>query len=176
MKYKLLSGKKSGMAIVIVLMAVTTSLIFATFLLQRSLSQGNEKLVSRDRSQLELLCHSAIEIAKLKIKAHPSELYTAFRFMKDEPVSKRTNTLYEMFLSDLKLETLDSKLKSENASMTARVVLIERLGISKKTTGLGTGYVEDYYRITASASNIIKTGLESDVVMQVTIQIKKLEG
>ncbi|MBF0545968.1 MAG: hypothetical protein HQM08_16110 [Candidatus Riflebacteria bacterium] len=171
--------ERTGMAIIVVLMAITSSLIFATFLLQRSISHGQEKIITKERTQLELLCHSMIEAAKLKIKAQPTELYNAFRYKFDEPPGKQTSTLYDAFLSDLRIEVLDSRLKSENASMAARITSIERMGISQKSTGLSSGYVEDYYRITASASNQIQPGVgggEADVVMQITIQMQKLEG
>lgn len=177
----LIARPRQGMVIVIVLVALTSSLIFAAFLMDRSVKQGYEKIVTRERTQLELLCHAALEAAKLKIKAAPTELYAAFRFKFDEPAATRTNALYEAFLADLRLEVLDVELASESVPMTARVTSIERLGITKKGTGLSTGYVEDYLRITASASSLIagfSTGkeLKNDVVMQVTMQITKLEG
>ena len=80
-----LGRPRQGMVIVIVLVALTSSLIFAAFLMDRSVKQGYEKFVTRERTQLELLCHAALEAAKLKIKAAPTELYTAFRFKFDEP-------------------------------------------------------------------------------------------
>jgi|GEM_PF-1529288 len=173
-------SRKRGMVIVIVLFALTSSLIFAGFLMNRSVKQGYEKIITRERTQLELLCHAAIEIAKLKIKAAPTELYTAFRFKLDEPAATRTSALYDAFLADLRLEVLDPELTSESVPMTARVTAIERLGITKKGTGLSNGYVEDYLRITASASSQLASfsggkGLKNDVVMQVTMQITKLE-
>lgn len=175
-----MSGRRRGVVVVMVLVALTVSLIFATYLMRRSVSQGYEKLATRERTQLELLCLSAIDAAKLKIKAHPTELYTAFRYRHDETGAKKTDDLYRTFLSDLQLDVLDESLIRENATLTARVTAIERLGITRKATGLGPGYVDDYLRITASAASRIpnygKDGLESEVTMQVTIQITKKEG
>jgi len=169
-------NSRRGVVIVLVVATLTTSLIFAAFLLNRSIDQNFEKIATSERTQLELLCVSAIEAAKLKIRAHPTELYTAFRYKHDVPLEKRTDALYETFL-DLKLETLDNRFNAENVGRSARVTAIERIGLTKRENALEPGYTEDYIRITAKATSqtLQAGGLKSDVTMTVTIQMLKME-
>jgi hypothetical protein len=168
---------RRGVVIVLVVATLTTSLIFAAFLLNRSIDQNFEKIATSERTQLELLCISAIEAAKLKIRAHPTELYTAFRYKHDVPLEKRTDALYETFLDDLKLETLDNRFNAENVGRSARITEIERIGLTKRENALEPGYTEDYIRITAKATSqtLQAGGLKSDVTMTVTIQMLKME-
>ncbi len=168
---------RRGVVIVLVVATLTTSLIFASFLLSRSIDQNFEKIATSERTQLELLCVSAIEAAKLKIRAHPTELYAAFRYKHDEPVGKRTDALYEAFIADLRIETLDNRFSAENAGRSARVTAIERIGLTKRENALDPGYTEDYIRITANATSqtLQAGGLKSDVSMTVTIQMLKME-
>ena len=169
-------NSRRGVVIVLVVATLTTSLIFAAFLLNRSIDQNFEKIATSERTQLELLCVSAIEAAKLKIRAHPTELYTAFRYKHDVPLEKRTDALYETFL-DLKLETLDNRFNAENVGRSARITEIERIGLTKRENALEPGYTEDYIRITAKATSqtLQAGGLKSDVTMTVTIQMLKME-
>ncbi|MBU1108243.1 MAG: hypothetical protein KKB51_16340 [Candidatus Riflebacteria bacterium] len=168
---------RRGLVIVLVVATLTTSLIFAAFLLTRSLGQNYEKIATSERTQLELLCISVIEAAKLKIRANPTELYAAFRYMHDLPVAKRTDALYNAFLNDLKLEVIDNRFAVESPGRTARVTSIERIGLTKRENALEPGYTEDYIRITAAASSqiLLAGDLKSDVTMKVTIQMLKME-
>lgn len=168
---------RRGVVIVLVLATLTTSLIFAAFLLNRSIGQNFEKIATSERTQMELLCISLIEAAKLKIREHPTELYAAFRYMHDLPAAKRTDALYNAFIDDLRIETLDNRFVAEKSGMTARVTSIERIGLTKRENALEPGYTEDYIRITANASSqtLQAGGLKSDVSMTVTIQMLKME-
>lgn len=115
-----MKGKsRRGVVIVLVVATLTTSLIFAAFLLNRSITQNFEKIATSERTQLELLCVSAIEAAKLKIRAHPTELYAAFRYKHDMPAGKKTDALYEAFLADLRMDTLDNRFAAENIGRSA---------------------------------------------------------
>jgi hypothetical protein len=145
-------NNRRGVVIVLVLATLTTSLIFAAFLLNRSIGQNFEKIATSERTQMELLCLSLIEAAKLKIRAHPTELYAAFRYKHDLPAA-------------------------EKSGMTASVSSIERIGLTKRENALEPGYTEDYIRITANASSqtLQAGGLKSDVTMTVTIQMLKME-
>jgi len=168
---------RRGVVIVLVVATLTTSLIFAAFLLNRSITQNFEKIATSERTQLELLCVSAIEAAKLKIRAHPTELYTAFRYKHDMPVGKKTDALYEAFLADLRMDTLDNRFAAENVGRSAKITSIERIGLTKRENALEPGYTEDYIRITADATSqtLQAGGLKSDVSMTVTIQMLKME-
>lgn len=168
---------RRGVVIVLVLATLTTSLIFAAFLLNRSIGQSFEKVATSERTQLELLCISVIEAAKLKIRANPTELYAAFRYMHDLPVAQRTDVLYNAFLNDLNIGVLDNRFTALSAGQTAKITSIERIGLTKRENALEPGYTEDYIRITAAASSqtLKAGGLKSDVTMKVTIQMLKME-
>lgn len=125
---------RQGVVIVLVVAVLTTSLIFAAFLLNRSIGQNFEKIAVSERTQLELMCISVIEAAKLKIREHPTELYAAFRYMHDLPAAKRTNVLYNAFIDDLKIATFDNRFAAENSGRTAKVTAIERIGLTKRKT------------------------------------------
>jgi hypothetical protein len=170
-------NERRGIVIVIVLATIATSLIFATFLLTRSVDQGFEKKVTTERTQLELLCLSAIEAAKLKIRTNPTELYYAFKYRDDLPVASRTSALYDQYLADLNLAVLDNSFKAANDGRSAEITSIERLGLTKKPGAISEGYTEDYIRITAKAtSETLKFAkIKNEMTMNVTIQMKKFE-
>ena len=166
---------RKGIAIVMVLAIISVGIIIGALLLKRSASQGTEVYAQKERGQAKLLAQSAIEIAKLKIKNFPTELYRAFYYKLD--AAKKDNSLYNSFLNDLNLKLLDARINSENSPWTASITKIERLGITKSTTGVGSGYVDDYFRITAVAKSTL-TGhgfkkLENEVTLNVTMQISK---
>lgn len=166
------------MVMVIVLAAITTSLVFATFLLSRSVDQSFEKKVTVERTQLELLCLSAIEAAKLKIRTNPTELYLAFKWRDDIlPIASRTAALYQQFINDLNLELLDKNFANVGSGRTAKIIVIERLGLTKKAEAVSEGYTEDYFRIVGKAtSEALKfADMKNEFTMNVTIQMKKYE-
>lgn len=171
--------RNRGIALVIVLAAITVSLLFATILLRTSISQGPETQAQQDRAQAELLCLSVIELAKLKIKLFPTDLYKAFHYMQNVPAAERTSDLYNAFIADLNIDKSDSKIVTDSLPWQAKVTQIERLGITKAPGALGAGYVNDFYRITVEAS-VKTTGhgfeqLETKMQLQTTLSIEKKE-
>lgn len=173
-----MSKTNSGMAMVLVITALATALVFASFILTRSVNQGHERIASVERGQLDLMCLSLLEAAKLKIKSHPTELYTAFKYMLDEPVAARDNTYYETFIADLRLDRLDASFAVAYPNKTARVESIERLGVTQQAGAMAPGYVEDYFRINVVATSQNERfagGLESEMRMSATIQMIKME-
>ncbi|MGM0599249.1 MAG: hypothetical protein ACQETH_05445 [Candidatus Rifleibacteriota bacterium] len=169
--------RKSGIVMVIVLAVIATSMIFAVFLLNRSVDQGYEKKITIERTQLELLCLSTIEAAKLKIRTNPTELYKAFKYRDDVPAASRTAELYDKFLEDLNLQILDNEFATMSPDRIAEVTSIERLALRKAAGAVSVGYTEDYIRVTAQAtSETLKSfDVKNEVTMNVTIQMKKYE-
>lgn len=171
--------QQQGAALVTVLATIVVSLIFATTLLYTSISQGGETRAQQDRSQAELLCVSMIELAKLKIKLFPTDLYTAFHYLLNVPDSEKDESLYDAFIADLNIADKDYKIAVDGTPWQARVTKIERLGITKSDDGIGVGYVKDFYRITVEAT-VITTGhgfeeLETKMQMQTSLAIEKKE-
>lgn len=169
---------RRGFAIVTVVVILAVGLLFATMLVRRSLSQGPDNRAVHDRAQLRLLGLSVLEIAKLKIKTHPTELYRAFEFMSDVDPASRTTDLYDQYIAELNLEALDGRV-TPGSRWNAMVTRIERLGITESGSGIGAGYVDDFFRITASATiTTVGFGFErltTDMQMNTTIRIKKRE-
>jgi hypothetical protein len=172
-------NKQRGIAMVIVLAAVSVALVLATLLLRTSVQQGPETRAQLDRAQAELLCLSVIELAKLKIKMFPTDLYKAFHYMHNVSAAEKTTELYDAFLADLNIDKSDYRVEADSLPWTAKVTEIERLGITKAPDGLGAGYVQDFYRITVEA-NIKTVGygfeqLETKLQLQTTLAIEKKE-
>lgn len=172
-----LRQKKSGIVLVIVLAVIATSMVFAAFLLNRSVDQSYEKKITIERTQLELLCLSVIEAAKLKIRTNPTELYKAFKFRDDVPVASRTTDLYDKFIEDLNMKVLDDEFAAISPDRTVEITSIERLALRKAAGAVSVGYTEDYIRVSARAkSDTLKAfDVDSEVSMNVTIQMMKYE-
>jgi hypothetical protein len=169
--------KNRGIVLIIVLAVIATSMVFAAFLLNRSVDQGYEKKITIERTQLELLCLSIIEAAKLKIRTNPTELYKAFKYRDDVPVASRTADLYNKFIQDLNMQILDSEFAGMSPDRTAEITGIERLALRKAAGAVSVGYTEDYIRVSALATSETLKNLDvkNEVTMNVTIQMKKYE-
>lgn len=153
-----------------VLVVLVTALVFATMLIRTSIVDGTENRPVYDRAQLQLLANSVLEAAKLKIRTHPAELYRAFYYKEQQD----NDELYNKFLEDLNLAILDARV-DDNSRWNAAITNIERLGVKQSASGVGGGFVEDYYRITASAT-IVTEGygfekLTTDMQSRVTLRI-----